>query len=143
MIDPFYLSKELKLAGITTHGNCDSSGVVWSEDNLTQIQSRPDVAAIIAAHIANTAIRKQKIIEANMRRKNAASIAKAIPTWATWTQAEWLAYFDLNLSDVDADQVTSFAAARIMIKRQNLVILNLVKMLLALRDETWPDLPDR
>jgi hypothetical protein len=43
------LANELKLAGITTHGNCNSNGVVWDDDN-NEIQERPDVAAILAAH---------------------------------------------------------------------------------------------
>lgn len=43
------LSKELVSAGITTHGNCNSNGVVW-DDNNNEIQTRPDVAAIIANH---------------------------------------------------------------------------------------------
>ena len=76
------------------------------------------------------------------RRQNARIIAKAIPNWATWTQADWQTYFDANLSDAQADLVTSFAAARVMIKRQNLVIEKLVKLVFAMRDETWPDLPE-
>lgn len=49
MINSQKLSKELIAAGITTHGNCNSNGVVWDDDN-NEIQDRPDVAAIIAAH---------------------------------------------------------------------------------------------
>lgn len=42
------LTAELKAAGIPTLG-CNSNGVVWDPDNK-EIQTRPDVAAIIAAH---------------------------------------------------------------------------------------------
>jgi len=49
MINTQKLSQELISAGITTHGNCNSAGIVWDDDN-NEIQSRPDVAAIIAAH---------------------------------------------------------------------------------------------
>ena len=43
------LSQELRAAGISTDGNCSDTGVVWSDDGK-QIQTRPDVAAILAAH---------------------------------------------------------------------------------------------
>lgn len=49
MINTAKLSGELKAAGITTHGNCNSNGIVWDDDN-NEIQSRPDVAAVLAAH---------------------------------------------------------------------------------------------
>src|ERR1041385_5620271 len=41
---------------------------------------------------------------------------KSIPNWATWSQSDWQTYFDANLSDAQADLVTSLAAARVMIK---------------------------
>ena len=43
------LTQELRDAGITTHGNCNSNGVVW-DDNNKEIQARPDVKAVIAKH---------------------------------------------------------------------------------------------
>lgn len=49
MINAQKLSQELVSAGITNHGNCNSNGVVWDDDN-NEIQTRPDVAAIITAH---------------------------------------------------------------------------------------------
>lgn len=49
MINPPKLSKELIAAGISTQGNCNSSGIVW-DDNNNEIQTRPDVASIVAAH---------------------------------------------------------------------------------------------
>ena len=78
----------------------------------------------------------------NARRDASKTTVKAIPNWSTWTQAEWQTYFTANLSDSEADLVTSLGAARVMIKRQNTVINNLVKMLIAIRDQTWPDLPE-
>lgn len=49
MINSTKLAKELINAGITTHGNCNSNGVVW-DDNGEEIQDREDVQAIIQAH---------------------------------------------------------------------------------------------
>jgi ABC-type phosphate/phosphonate transport system substrate-binding protein len=48
MINVSKLHKELTLAGITFIG-CNDRGVVW-ENGDVEIQSRPDIAAIIAAH---------------------------------------------------------------------------------------------
>jgi len=84
----------------------------------------------------------QAILDARARRKTARATIKAIPNWATWTQADWDTYFNTNLSDAEADLVTSLASARVMIKRQNAVIKNLVKLVIGLRDHTIPDLPD-
>jgi len=47
------LCEELKVAGITTHGNCNSNGVVWDDDNK-EIQDRPDVKAIVNKHTPET-----------------------------------------------------------------------------------------
>jgi len=49
MINVTKLSQELVLAGITTHGNCNSNGVVW-DDNNNEIQDRLDVKAVLAKH---------------------------------------------------------------------------------------------
>jgi hypothetical protein len=49
MINTQKLAKELVAAGITTHGNCNSNGIVWDDDNR-EIQTRADVKAILAAH---------------------------------------------------------------------------------------------
>jgi len=49
MINAQKLSKELIKAGISTHGNCNSNGVVWDDDN-NEIQDREDVILIINAH---------------------------------------------------------------------------------------------
>ena len=49
MINVEKLTQELRNAGITTHGNCNSNGVVW-DDNNKEIQNRPDVKAVIAKH---------------------------------------------------------------------------------------------
>ena len=48
MINVNKLTNELLAVGIKTCG-CNESGVVW-DDNNNEIQTRPDVAAIITAH---------------------------------------------------------------------------------------------
>jgi hypothetical protein len=80
------------------------------------------------------------IVSARARLKAAQVSAKAIPNWATWTQADWEAYFTANLSPAQVTTVTTIALARTMLNRQNLVIQNLVKLVIALRDAQFPDL---
>jgi hypothetical protein len=43
------LTEELRAANISTAGNCSDIGIVWSDDGK-EIQTRPDVVAILAAH---------------------------------------------------------------------------------------------
>lgn len=138
MINLFGLIIELKAAGIQFSG-CNTDGVVWDLSG-NQIQTRPDVAAVIAAHNAGSWTTTEQNIAT--RRSASRTAAKNIPAWATWTQADWTAHFNANLSDEQADLVTTLAAARVMIKRQNTVINALAKMLIALRDQIWPDLPE-
>ena len=49
MININKLTKELINAGISTHGNCNSKGVVWNDDNK-EIQDRADVQTVLLAH---------------------------------------------------------------------------------------------
>lgn len=132
------LLHELAVANITV-GGCNTDGKVWDVSN-NEIQERQDVAAVLAAHNPNAwnTIDQQIAVRLGAARVT----AKAIPNWATWTQAEWTTYFNANLADSEADLVTTLSAARVMIKRQNLVINNLVKLVIAIRDQVWPDLPN-
>ena len=138
MINASGLSEELTAAGIQFSG-CNSNGKVWDLEN-NEIQTRPDVAAIISAHNPSAwTSREQR--EKN-RANSARSTAKNIPSWATWTQADWNTFFGNNLSDEQVDLVTNLAQAKAMMKRQNAVINNLAKIIIAMRDQIWPDLPE-
>ncbi len=59
MINTRKLSKELIFAKIR-HGGVNEDGVVWSEDGKIEIQARPDVAAVIAAHNPNAQMTKHR-----------------------------------------------------------------------------------
>ena len=56
------LTQELRAAGISTDGNCSDTGVVWSDDGK-EIQTRPDVAAILAAHNPDAILPQSATIE--------------------------------------------------------------------------------
>ena len=103
----------------------------------------PSLPALTDAELLDCALTTNELLafaQAALRLQNARVTAKAIPDWATWSQAEWQTYFDTNLSTTQVATVTTIAIARTMLNRQNLVIQNLVKLVLAMRDNQWPDL---
>jgi len=79
MINVTKLSKELVAAGISTHGNCNSNGVVWDDEN-NEIQNRVDVKAIIAAHDPTPELGKPSIEERLIKAEvELAAIRKSAP----------------------------------------------------------------
>lgn len=63
-----------------------------------------------------------------------------IPNWATWTEAEALAWWETNLSDTVVDAIGNLADAKEVLKDQNQAIKSMARMLIALRDKNWPNL---
>lgn len=63
-----------------------------------------------------------------------------LPNWATWTQAQWDSYFTTNLANGHVTAISNLAEAKLMLAKQNLVINNLAKAVIALRNRTFPDL---
>lgn len=66
--------------------------------------------------------------------------AKNIPNWATWDEATALAWFDPKLNDAGVDAIASLAAAKPILKDLITVNRALIRMVIALRDNSWPDL---
>lgn len=60
-----------------------------------------------------------------LREEAAETTVANIPNWATWTEAEALAWFDANVTD---------AATAIQVERA------LVRIVLAMRNKLWPNL---
>ncbi len=71
---------------------------------------------------------------------SARTAAKAISNWATWDEAQVLAWFDNNLGDAAVDALTIPVGAKTIIKAQNTALKAMARMIVALRDDTWPDL---
>jgi len=81
--------------------------------------------------------------------------AAAIPGWATWTEQEAVAWYAENVTnlidaipDIDSLSNTAYTSnakaiasqMQDIIAAQALVIGNMARMLLALRDKSWPNL---
>ena len=70
------------------------------------------------------------------RQERARIDANSIPDWATWTQAQWTTWFNANLANGNVTAIANLADAKAMLTKQNAVINNLAKMVIALRNHT-------
>lgn len=117
------LSKELTAAGIQNSG-CNSNGVVWGLDGKTEIQNKPEVKAVILAHTPELTAAELATIARKENARNEANLATQLKA-LTPQQAE--NYIETN--------VTSLASAKAVMKI-------MARMLIAMRDEVWPELPE-
>jgi 5,10-methenyltetrahydromethanopterin hydrogenase len=116
------LHRELENTGIKI-GGCSSSGEVWAEDGVTEIQDRPDVKAVIKAHkFVDPEIHEQKLRE--LRDKSEES-AKQIPNWAKWSEQEAIDYIEENVENI---------------KDAKKILKAMARMILALRDKNFPNI---
>lgn len=102
--------------------------------------TNPDLVVFPDPPVVTSTAQTPSIVASKSRWKLSRTTAKAIPSWATWTQADWDAYFNANLSTAQVNVVSTTAQIRAMMNKQNLIIQNLVKLVIAMRDDTWPDL---
>lgn len=70
----------------------------------------------------------------------AKSRVKVIPGWATWNEATALNWHDQRLSDAVIDAIGSLAEAKVILKHIATENRAIIRMLLSLRDHTWPGL---
>jgi hypothetical protein len=150
MINVAELDRDLIRAGILYNG-CNSDGVVWGLDN-SEIQTRPDVAVIVAAQPQTDTPSDMPVLE---RRLASKGNAFAIPSWATWDQSEAQTWWSTNIDDVITSGIANLPATLTLATTRTVIlqILNvlskmstmlwaLARMIIALRDNTWPDLPE-
>ena len=114
------LSWELEKANIPNAG-CNSKGVVWDLDGVTEIQERPDVAAVIASHNPELDLEELR----NEIKRVASLDLKNTPNWATWTIAEATDYINNNTANMNEARV---------------IIVALTKMVFVLRDYIFADI---
>lgn len=73
-------------------------------------------------------------------QQDAATDAAAIPNWATWTEAEALAWHDTN---IDGQlPVSNLTEANAVLADMENELRALVRMVVALRNDTWPGLQE-
>lgn len=95
-------------------------------DDETQTDIKPSEQVLIDAlsrwQTAQLAVDAIENVKAGAKTQ-----AGNIPAWAGWTEAQALAWIDAN--------VNSLASAKVALRA-------MAQMLIALRNETWPDLQD-
>jgi hypothetical protein len=111
------LMTELLKAGLPVDG-VDSNGKIdWSvEPTPEQVQQAEDIKL---AHNPDT------LLPVDQVQADAKGQAAAVPNWATWTEQQAVDWINAN--------VTNLASAK-------QVLIAMARMLVALRNQTWPDL---
>ena len=123
MIHTLGLTIELTAGGIQFSG-CNSNGTVWDLDN-NEIQTRPDVAMIIEAHNFFTwSARDTRIKDRQQAARGEAALATQL---RTLTPQQAVDYINNN--------VTNLASAKEVLKI-------IARILIAQRDQIWPDMPE-
>ena len=122
--------------------------------NLEFTFATPDLVVYPDPPTVTSTPQTPAIVSARARLKAARITAKAIPSWATWTQAEANTWGQTNIGTPLATARTSLPATLTLATARAafVVILNILdqmwilqqanaQMTLALRDAQWPDLP--
>jgi hypothetical protein len=146
------LIAQLNESGIQYIG-CNSERV-WDANG--DITNRADVAALIAANDAYTVTFLAKEAAAIARQQAARAHAKAIPSWSSWTEAEILSWIETNIGSplttgrANLPATLTLATTRIIflaildiLDKMQIVLIALARMVVAMRNQTWPDLQDR
>lgn len=124
--------RELTAAGIPHNGMSLFGDQL--EIYLVNPQQAGLVQAVLDAH--------DGIDTASQRAESADDDLRAIPGWATWTEAQALAWWNSNLADAQVDAVANLADAKALMKKQNAAIKSMARMLIAMRNRMFPQLPD-
>lgn len=90
------------------------------------------------------------------RQTNARANAKAIPSWSSWTETETLTWIDTNIGQplvtgrANLPATLTLATARAAIvtligimDKMLIVLIALARMVVAMRNQIWPDLQDK
>lgn len=106
-------------------------------DDATLTDLTPDTATLESAlDSANADIAVQEA-QATVQA-SAKTQAAAIPSWASWTEAEALAWHDTNITN--ALPVANLAAANTVLDKLATENRALIRMVIALRNQLYPDL---
>lgn len=76
----------------------------------------------------------------NTVRSSSKAAVQNIPNWGQWTQAQFQAWVDANISNTQIDALVNLADAKGMLKMQAAAITAMGKLLIAIRNNLFPDL---
>lgn len=84
----------------------------------------------------------QTELDEQSRLLNSKVNAKNIPNYATWTPTDWATYYNANISSTQINTIANLTDAKAMLNKMSTVLDGLAKMIMALRDYNFPDLPE-
>jgi hypothetical protein len=117
-------------------------GVSWSQQSATvkvdyEDSATPEQlaagAALVAAHVPIDPIQQV--------RDGAEQEARDIPGWAAWSRSQADTWYQTNVRD-PFDAATTLAAMKAVFGTVIQVQWAIIRMVIALRNHTWPDLQD-
>jgi hypothetical protein len=65
----------------------------------------------------------------------------ALPNWATWDYSDWNTWYAANISSTQITAVASLADAKAVMGKMSIVLDNLAKSVISLRNRTFPKIP--
>lgn len=98
----------------------------------TEAQLLSALATVEAAIATQDAI---EIVEANAEAQ-----IVAIPNFAHWTEAQFLAWIDANISNTQIDAIANLADAKVFMEKQTVAFTALMRMVVGLRNKVFPNL---
>lgn len=132
VIVPAKLGRELIAAGVQHKGMSRFGDVL--EVLLVDENQSAQAQAIIDAHDGIDTIEQRSI--------TAEAAARNVPGWSMWTEEQTLDWWNTNLSDAQVDAVANLADAKALMKKQNAALKAMARMLIAMRNQLWPRLPE-
>ena len=96
-------------------------------------QEKTTLDSVVAAHDPTD--------NAQLRSDSAETSAASIPSWATWSIADWNTWFNANISAAQINAEVLLIDAKAVQIKQSQAIDGLAKMVIALRNRTFPRLP--
>ncbi len=79
---------------------------------------------------------------ADIRQSGAHDVVKAIPLWAKWTQQQLLDWWTPRLAPAVINVLAIPQGAKDALNALASAVLSIGQLLIAVRDQLWPDLPD-
>ena len=129
------------LAGIRTYDVAetlpDSDVPTGSLRHYASIESTISNAQALAG-LANPETAGE--IASLVRLAAARGVAAAVPNYATWTQAQFLTWYNANISPTQINAVSTLAQAKVVMLAMSVELKALAQLIIAARDQLWPDM---
>lgn len=102
----------------------------------------PSLDELSPEDIADCVVDVARAERVHTRIQEAEGQARAIPGWATMSEAQAMEWFNANLSDEIIDSFQIPENIKQFMKAQNTALKNIGRMVIAQRNKLWPELPE-